>query len=411
MVRISRSASFLLVITAAAAVAACNAGGSLHEPSARASAGGFGKPVNAGPGLVDASVRQVVRTPGQRVWIFAADDTAFLQDIGPGVIRAWRATTTGIPFDFKEADGKHRPRSSFGHVLTSPDVRLDGKGIARMIYVNAANAKLVYRTFSTKTGRWGAAATVAGNATTPDESGIPRGQTACTLVLDRHGRPQVVFMQGANVRYVHLTGSGWTKPVTIATGAAPIHPQLAADSSGGLSLAWLDQGTPSIMYARKPPGGSWGSPEVVDDTEVRANDTLDQGPSVVVAGGIPSVLYIDNNDFVQVQRRIMGTWEDWSPSSLYAHTPQIYQRGKGLYAFLGHDIDIHYGYARRLAGQSTWTYSALTGNKFGTPDGSASVRWDPLHETNSHVIDTTFFDENFSGDFDPRLYYMAVKPS
>ena len=87
------------------------------------------------------------------------------------MIRAWRATTTGIPFDFKEADGKHRPRSSFGHVLTSPDVRLDGKGIARMIYVNAANAKLVYRTFSTKTGRWGAAATVAGNATTPDESG------------------------------------------------------------------------------------------------------------------------------------------------------------------------------------------------------------------------------------------------
>jgi hypothetical protein len=410
MVRISRSASSLLVLTAAAAVAACNAGGSVDGAS-RASTGQFGKPINVGPGLVDASVRQVVRTPGQRVWIFAADDTAFIQDTGASVIRAWRATTTGIPFDFKEVDGKHRPRSSFGHVLTSPDVRLDGKGIARMIYVNAANGKLVYRTFSTKTGRWGAAATLAGSATAPDESGIPRGQTACTLVLDTHGRAQVVFMQGASVRYVHQTGSGWTKPVTIATGTAPIHPQLAADTSGGLSLAWLDQGMPSIMYARKPPGGSWGSPEVVDDTEVRANDTLDQGPSIVIGRGIPSVLYIDSNDFVQVQRRILGSWEDWSPSSLYAHTPQIYQRGKDLYAFLGHDIDIHYGYARRLAGQSIWTYAALTGNKFGTPDGSASVRWDPLHETNSHVIDTTFFDENFSGDFDPHLYYMAVKPS
>ena len=398
------------MLTAAAAVAACNAGGSLDDAPARASTGAFGKPIDVGPGLVDASVRQVVRTPGQRVWIFAADDTAFAHG-GASVIRAWRATTTGIPFDFKEVDGQHRPRSSAGHVLTSPDVRLDGKGVARMIYVNAANAKLIYRTFSTKTGRWGSATTLAGNVTIPDESGIPRGQTACTLVLDTHGRPQVVFTQGSNVRHVHLTGSGWSNPVTIATGTAPIHPTLAADTSDGLSLVWLDQGAPSIMYTRKPPGGSWGSPEVVDETDVRANDTLDQGPSIVVAGGIASVLYIDSNDFVQVQRRIQGAWEDWSPSSLYAHTPQIYQRGKDLYAFLGHDIDIHYGYARRLAGQSTWAYTALTGNKFGTPDGSASVRWDPLHETNSHVIDTTFFDENYTGDFDPHLFYMAVKPS
>ena len=45
--------------------------------------------------------------------------------------------------------------------------------------------------------------------------------------------------------------------------------------------------------------------------------------------------------------------------------------------------------------QSTWTYEALTGNTFGTPDGSASVRWDPLHETDRKIIDTTFFDENY----------------
>ena len=224
------------MLTAAAAVAACNAGGSLDDAPARVSTGAFGKPIDVGPGLVDASVRQVVRTPGQRVWIFAADDTAFAHG-GASVIRAWRATTTGIPFDFKEVDGQHRPRSSAGHVLTSPDVRLDGKGVARMVYVNAANAKLIYRTFSTKTGRWGSATTLAGNVTIPDESGIPRGQTACTLVLDTHGRPQVVFTQGSNVRHVHLTGSGWSNPVTIATGTAPIPPR---------------SGTPSRPASSKP---------------------------------------------------------------------------------------------------------------------------------------------------------------
>src|SRR6187402_2551901 len=100
VLRILRSASLLLVLIAAAAVAACNAGGSLDDAPARVSTGAFGKPIDVGPGLVDASVRQVVRTPGQRVWIFAADDTAFAHG-GASVIRAWRATTTGIPFDFK----------------------------------------------------------------------------------------------------------------------------------------------------------------------------------------------------------------------------------------------------------------------------------------------------------------------
>jgi hypothetical protein len=409
--RYSRSTSRFCILLAAIVVAACSSGHSGDGAAApRLTSSGFGKPISVGPGLVDASVRQIIRTNGQRVWIFAADDTAFAHG-GASVIRAWRATTTGVPADFTEADGKHRPRSSAGHVLTSPDVRLGSNGIAHMVFVNAATGKLTYRTFSTKTARWGASTQLAGGATVPDESGIPRGQTACTLVLDANGRPNVVFMRGSDVRYMRRTASGWTRPTTIATGTSPIHPQLAADASGGLSLVWLDQGGPSIGYARKPAGRPWHGSQVVDDSDVRANDTLDQGPSIVVVRGVPAVLYIDGSDFVQVRRRLNGAWRAWSPKDLYAHTPQIYAHGRDLYAFLGHDEQIRFGYAVRLHGQSTWAYHPLTTIAWGSPDGSASIRWDPLHETNSHVIDATFFDENYSGNFDPHLYYMAIKPS
>jgi hypothetical protein len=211
--------------------------------------------------------------------------------------------------------------------------------------------------------------------------------------------------------------------VLVATDTRPLHPQLAADAGGNLHLTWLDDVADSarIRYVRRTSAG-WGEPETVaaqgaSEGSVLGNDNLDQGPSIVVSAGVPYVLYLSccgpDASFVRVRHRSAGAWDLDGLPDLFAHTPQIYSRGADLYVFLGHDADIRFGYVYRLAGDPWSAYRPLTTVAQGRLDGSASVRWDPARETNGRIIDTAFFDEDRrdTGEFLPRLYYMAVLPA
>jgi hypothetical protein len=109
-------------------------------------------------------VRQVVRTAGQVVYVFAPDDTAQRENAGPGVIRAYRAGGRGVPTGFSEVDPAHRPSSSGTNVLYAPDVRLDRHGVAHLVYVDQASDRLYYQTFSTRTNRWGPRRVLGGGA-------------------------------------------------------------------------------------------------------------------------------------------------------------------------------------------------------------------------------------------------------
>jgi hypothetical protein len=87
----------------------------------------------------------------------------------------------------------------------------------------------------------------------------------------------------------------------------------------------------------------------------------------------------------------------------------VYAHGEDVYQFLGHDVNIHFGYRAHLAGQAWGAYNELT---TAPRDGAASVRWDPLHETNPNVIDASYFDEDVRHDrsFFAELFYVGVKP-
>jgi hypothetical protein len=134
------------------------------------------------------------------------------------------------------------------------------------------------------------------------------------------------------------------------------------------------------------------------------------------AANEPYVLYVSGlpASAVRVRHRDGGAWTlDPTPSDFFTHTPQIYTQGNDVYAFLGHDSAIRFAYAYHLAGQPWSPLTALTTTADGTLDGSASIRWDPLHETNAGVIDATFWDEDQLNNktYFPELYYMAVLPS
>jgi chitodextrinase len=385
------------------------------------------KLVAVGPGYVHASTREVVRTSGGRVYIFAADDTAQRQGTGPGTIHAWKADQPGIPTSFTEVDAANRPIGPAGttNVVGSPDVRLDRAGIVHRIYTREADASVVYRTFSTVTDSWGATEVIATGVPVPYSTTFHKRNTSNAIILDANDVPHVVYIAGTSVVYRNRVGGTWSAPVTLATVPAgkPSHCQLAMDNLGNMHLVWLVDGisSPRVEYQRRAPNGTWSPTEIVADVDVQGNDSEDQGPSVVVnQAGTPYVLRIGALDpqgsccssGVKVRYRSGSTWITDNPSqNVFTHAPQIYSRGNDIYVFLGHDLGTEYGYVYHLAGQSWANAIRLTSG--WTLDGSASVRWDPQRETNANVIDTSLYDEDLFDDkrYIPRLYYMAILPS
>lgn len=406
----------------AVALAAIVVAGAAWSGAQKAPANAF-KPVVVGAGYVDANTRQVVRTAGGIVYVFAADDTAQRTASGPGVARAWKGNVAGIPTAFAEVDGEHRPTAGTAeNVIVDVDARLDRDGIVDLVYVDETNATLYYRTFSTITDTWGPATTLATGVNVPGGfyRRLKRSAGAVSIALDAKDVPHVVYCSGATVFYVNRNDGTWSTPQIVSDGGHPTHPQLAFGRDGTLHLSWLDDsGDAEVLYGRLPPGGAWQPPEVVDGQDVQDNGTGDQGPSIVVtSSGVPYVLWISPRGTsgvrIKYRDRAKNQWvADPLPANLYTHAPQIYAQDNNIYVFLGHDRQIRFGYEYQLSGRRWGPYVPLTTQAMGTLDGAASVRWDPLHETDPKVIDTTFFDEDIAddGNYLPRLYYMAVLPS
>ncbi len=385
------------------------------------------KPVPVGPGYVHAVTREVVRTAGGVVYLFAADDTAQRHRTGPGVIRAWKANRVGVPTAFQEVDGGHRPSGpqDTTKVVGSPDVRLDRAGVAHLVYTRESDEALLYQTFSTQTDTWGTPVVVAQGVDVPYNSVFHHRETTGAMVLDDGDQPQITWVANDVVMFRERSGGSWGAPVAIANAgsARARHAQLARGTDGALHLTWLQEAadpTASVHYARRSADGRWASPEVVAGSGVLSNSTEDQGPSIVLTdSGIPYVLYVAGprsagpccDDGVRVRHRTASGWVADDPSrNVYTHAPQIYARGEDIYVFLGHDLAIDMAYLMRPAG-GTWSETRKLSSGV-TADGSASVRWDPQRETDPRVIDSLFFDEDIhdDGSFISQLYYVAVMP-
>ena len=389
--------------------------------------------VVVGPGIAEDTVRQVIRTSRNVVYVLAPDDTAQRENPGPGVIRAYRASGGGARA-FAEVDAAHHPSSSGTNVLYAPDVRLDRHDVAHMVYVDQATERLYYQTFSTVTNTWGPRRALAGGAlVNPGFYATPtrvfRNWASYGLVLDRRDRSHVVYCSGNRVVSRVLTSQGWSPARLAAAGRSPLHVQLAVDAASNIYAAWLDDalgapGSSSIVYARQTAAGVWSAPQVVDrgSPDVLSNTTDDQGPSIVVtSSGIPYVMFLSGTtdssgkavSSATVRYLRGGRWrDDTPPSNGYGitHSPQLYSHGDDVYLFLGHDKNIHWGYLTQRAGRPWSRYVVL--DAASEMDGSVSVRWDPSRDHDPQLIDAVHHAEDFKGNraYLPQLYYQAVNP-
>ena len=409
--------------------------------------------IAVGGGFVDASTRQVVRTAGDAVYVVAADDNTCQVSGGYGVIRAYKGTGAqasdpNVPTGFAEQDALHHPLAAANSNvciwnaysnLFSPDVRLDRSGTIHIAYIDPSSAagNVWYQTFSTATNTWGPRVLVGTQGTKISGGGWPRaGQVA--LTLDMNDAPHVVYATSGSansLRDVHRDGGVWSTPVSVATGSNLMHPSMVTSLDGLIHLAWLDNSlatNATVKYASY--GGSWSAAETVSagDANVLANKNGDQTPSIATdSAGRPHVLYLDgtpsgSNNYVRMRYRQAGSWVDNTPpgrtggasdpsGTWFAHTPQNYISSlNDEFVFLGHDVNVSPGVYQHQAGGVGTAWSAVdTLDPRTGIDGSMSIRFDPLRETNSSVIDVVYYSENDKTVASPvhhsTLYYKAVE--
>lgn len=404
----------------------------LGLPSACANAAGpIGTPgplVRVGPGVAEASIRQVVRTPAGRVYIVAADNHGDFSDgsdsnAANGKLYMYRANQVGVPTSFAEVDAAHRPANAAdGSTISGGDARLDRAGTIHLVYFRTANHAVIYQTFSTITDRWGAPETVD---TLAGETEGRRGKALTALALDAAGHPLIAVAGSTGVQAYTRTGAGaWSAHVI--DGSPSTHPSLLVDRTGVAQLAWLSPpaGTAHIAYATRSAAGAWSAPATAASGDVLDDQALDQGPSLAVdAADRPVVLFLSGganptsgpNDYVRTRTLVGGTWQEDSPNHVAAHTPGLYMHGNDKIVLLGHDEPaIHPAYLSHAAGAGAWSDSVT----FAPPtpgnyeyDGSASPRFDPLYDTDCTLLDTAFFDEDSvpGQSYVPTLYYAAVR--
>ena len=254
-------------------VTARDAAGNESAPSAEASAtatsgGGGGSltptPVPAanvagvtvGPGFVEASARQVLRTSGDTVYVITSDDSP-CQTGGSGVIRVWKGTgaqpaNASVPTAFAEQDAGAHPTSAGNgscvfssgvtSVLLSPDSRLDAAGTVHLAYIDGKNGTVYYQTFFTGTNTWGPRTAIATGAQTSSGSGWPRGGQVA-LTLDASNAPHVLYASSGSSNAVRETSKAGGSLVDAGhrrDGSNLMHPSLVTSLDGTLHAAWLD---------------------------------------------------------------------------------------------------------------------------------------------------------------------------
>jgi hypothetical protein len=426
--------------------------------------------ITVGGGWVEATNRQVVRTTGNEVYIVVSDDNPCnsTRSTASGVIRAYKgsgaqAGNPNIPITFSEIDASHHPVSAgsgsciftggTSNLLFAPDIRLDNNGIIHAAYIdpNATNnGKVYYQTFDTNTGLWGIQVQVATGAQTNVGGSWPRGSHA-VLTLDPNGIPFIVFASGGtsnSIRWAARTaagGTGWSAAATIpgSNGTNQFQPSMVTALDGTLHLTWCSNclaAHPNIKYA-KFSSGAWGAVETVNsgDSNVLGDADHDQIPAIATdLSSRPHVLYLDgtvngSDNYVRMRYRTSdGTWTDNTPPGIsgpsnpngtwYCHTPTNYiSSNNDIYVFLGHDRNISPGPYQYQIGGAGNNWSAVnqldprnqTNTTAGAPglDGSASVRFDPLRDNNTGIIDVIYYDESdgtVGYSHHATVYYKAL---
>jgi hypothetical protein len=388
------------------------------------SAGATSKPVYVGPGFTDVGTRQVIRTKSNRVYIFAPE-------LYKNYVYAYRATTTGTPSAFAEADAGRRPVG--GGNISVVDAAIDGNDRVHLIWLDNSGP-MVYGTFDTTTDTWGPRVQLA-NSAWPSANGLRQGSVGVALTLDSSGTAHVVYTIVENGKrrlyYNNNRGGAWNNQVRLddQPNFNNEHPTMAFDANGRLYVAWLvEEGSNggTIRVRGRNANGTWDAASVVLDRGQYADTyySIDQGPSMIIErNGTVHVAYIggwekiagapSGYSYGRIRHKystdVGKTWVSDDPPTHYTHNPSLALDGNDNLFLFGHQE-----YWLRSSCASMMFYRKPAGGAWpsdwsrladGCFDASVSVKWSTYFWHQPQLLELAFWTEKEPN----QLYYMAVQ--
>jgi uncharacterized repeat protein (TIGR01451 family) len=194
-----------------------------------------------------------------------------------------------------------------------PQVGVDAHGVVHVVWLESLATNMLYYSQRESGGTWSSPVAIsspdpAASAFGPQMVVHPQGQVDVLWTWDGH----------MHVGYAHRSLDGtWSPAQLIFNGE---HPQPLAGPDGVLHLLWIS--SDQILYANRPPGGSWSLPEIV--IVPRAGYVTVIGDAAVdVFGTVHLGFYGDcasNGCEVKYMRREASSGT-WSQPELIAATP------------------------------------------------------------------------------------------
>jgi hypothetical protein len=278
-----------------------------------------------GRGFSDSIPHQIVRTNGDRIYVFAPVSYS-------GTIYAYWSAEVGLPSTFNGTTSV-----STGANVLSVDAPYDGNNVIHVLAL-LNNGNLRDYPFNTTSNTFGTYTTLATNAQTI--SGEYMGSVGVSAGYDLSGTLHVVYRTNAN----HIVY--WNTGAQLDSGTSQ-HPVLAVSPlDNSVTVAWL-QTNDKTLRARTLSGGVWGSVQLVSSapafTDVNAGASIDQSPSLVIdSAGVKHLAYIEDwrtsspYDYGRIHyaRNSGSGWVD-SYIGSYTHDPALALSGGNLYLF-GH---------------------------------------------------------------------------
>jgi hypothetical protein len=386
-----------------------------------------------GPGGADVIPHQIVRTAGDRLYIFGYKG-AF-----SSTINAYWTTSTGLPDSTTKFSTTSLVETNYP---LSVEVAYNGSNIIHVL-ANTVDGKLNDHVFDTASNTFKATFSIAtGN---PVVAGDYIGTSGLSAMVGPDGLLNIAFWSaGKNITYQVYTYNDQTLSLTlvagstqqIAGGGSANHPALAISPlNGSITVAWVSEANnaPKIL-ARTRSGGSWGGVETVSAatpwTSTAAGINIDQGPSLVIdSAGTKHLAYIENYDRTGDYGRIhyaTNSGAGWVDTALaaYTHDPALAINSLGEVYIIGHghannttctsNLDMC---VSKKNADNSWgspaLFAAHTGNN--SFDTSPSVKWSVVGYNRPETIEFIVplaLNQNYSTT---TLYYGAIisgsKPS
>jgi hypothetical protein len=377
---------------------------------------------NVGAGYTDVSPKQLVRTSGDRLYVFASNCDSYPCDAVSQTLRAYRADRTGVPGGFSRMSAANEPAG-----VAQWAVALDGSDLIHVVYTrrttNAGEITAVrYVTFDPATDTWGAPEDIDAGA-----FGYSSGQGDQTvgLALDGGGKPHAVYLRSDGTRrrmvYRNRVSGSWSAAELVddqpfASNEKIWHPNIVFDRAGRRVYAFVkgtfnDAPDGEVFVRVRETSGAWNATANVSG-ENAALTSIDQSTSMVITPDNRYHITWINASPVPMQKVIRyaysenqgGAWTRNDPASgtqathnpslglaggrlrIYGHgTPNAGNHGQHLYYFEGD------GGAAAWGG---WT-QIVAGTNY---DSSVNTRWAQYFFNSPTTVDIAFWNDIYPND-------------